>query len=107
LLEQAFVACQEVGDLVYAGFLAFETVWQSIERGDPLDEVLAESARYAEFAKGSNNAAVYQTIRIEQQFMASLQGKMRDPLGMSDAAFDEASALAAIEKATFGCGVVF
>ncbi len=34
ILEQAFLACLEVGDLVYAGFLAFETVWQAIEKGD-------------------------------------------------------------------------
>ena len=43
ILEQAFNACLDVGDLVYAGFLAFETVWQVIEKGDTLQDVLALS----------------------------------------------------------------
>ena len=38
ILEQGFRACLEVGDLVYAGHLAFLTVWQAIERGVPLAE---------------------------------------------------------------------
>jgi PAS domain S-box-containing protein len=107
ILRQAFTACQEAGDLVYAGFLAFETVWQFIERGDALDDVLAQSRRYEQFARKSNNMAVYETIRLEQQFVASLQGNTLDPLGMQDATFDEEASLAAVVSATFGCGVVF
>src|SRR5260370_17369854 len=40
ILEQAFAACLEAGDLVYAGFLAFETVWQLVEKGCLLEDVL-------------------------------------------------------------------
>jgi predicted ATPase/signal transduction histidine kinase len=107
ILRQAFTACQEVGDLVYAGFLAFETVWQFIEGGDALDDVLAQSGRYQQFAQNSNNKAVYETIRLEQQFVASLQGKTADPLGMRDGEFDEEASFAAVVNATFGCGIVF
>ncbi len=107
ILRQAFTACQEAGDLVYAGFLAFETVWQFVERGDALDEVLAQSGRYEQFARKSNNMAVYETIRLEQQFVASLQGKTADPLGMGDTDFDEDASFAAVVQATFGCGIVF
>ena len=107
ILEQAFNACLDVGDLVYAGFLAFETVWQVIEKGDPLEDVLALSDRYAAFTRQSHNDAVYETIRMEQRFVASLQGLTRDPLNFDDAAFDEAASLEAIQKAAFGCGVVF
>lgn len=107
ILRQAFTACQEAGDLVYAGFLAFETVWQFIERGDALDDVLAQSRHYEEFAQRSNNMAVYETIRLEQQFVASLQGKTASPLGMQDAQFDEEASLAFVVNATFGCGIVF
>src|SRR6185295_2857504 len=39
-LERGFRACLEVGDLVYAGFIAGETIWQVIEKGDPLGEAL-------------------------------------------------------------------
>jgi PAS domain S-box-containing protein len=107
ILEQAFIACLEVGELVYAGFLAFETVWQAIEKGDTLGEVLAFSAKYSAFARESHNDAVYQTIRLEQQFVACLQGRTSGPLSFGDGTFDEASCFAAIVKATFGCGIVF
>ncbi len=107
ILEQAFVACQEVGDLVYAGFLSFETVWQVLEKGDPLERVLEVSKKYASFAQQTHNDPIYQTIRLEQQFVASLQGRTKDPLGLEDGSFDEAGCVAAIAKATFGCGIVF
>src|SRR6266446_2777932 len=107
ILEQAFVACQEVGDLVYAGFLSFETVWQVFEKGDPLERVLEVSRKYASFAQQSHNDPIYQTIRLEQQFVASLQGRTSDPLGLTDGSFDEAACVEAIAKATFGCGIVF
>jgi PAS domain S-box-containing protein len=107
ILEQAFAACLEVGDLVYAGFLAFETVWQLIEKGDVLPDVLSSSARYAAFAQQSHNDAVYETIRLEQRFIASLQGRTKGPLNLDDGTFDEAACLAAIANAAFGCGIVF
>ena len=107
ILEQAFLACLEVGDLVYAGFLAFETVWQAIEKGDTLQDVLALSMKYAAFAQESHNDAVYETIRLEQQFIASLQGRTRDPMSFEDGMFDEEACFAVIVKATFGCGIVF
>ncbi|HUB15599.1 MAG TPA: ATP-binding protein, partial [Acetobacteraceae bacterium] len=107
ILEQAFNACLDVGDLVYAGFLAFETVWQVIEKGDALQDVLALSERYAAFTQQSHNDAVYETIRMEQRFVASLQGLTRDPLNFDGETFDEAASFDAIQKAAFGCGVVF
>jgi PAS domain S-box-containing protein len=107
ILEQAFAACLEAGDLVYAGFLAFQTVWHAIEKGDALEDVVALSAKYAAFARQSHNDAVYETIRFEQQFVASLQGKTKDPLNFDADGFDEAACLNAVVKAAFGCGVVF
>jgi PAS domain S-box-containing protein len=107
ILEKAFSACLEVGDLVYAGFLAFETVWQLFEKGDVLAEVVAQSAKYAAFARQSHNDAVYETIRLEQQFVASLQGRTTDLQSFDDDTFDEAACFAVIVKATFGCGIVF
>ncbi|WP_437966300.1 AAA family ATPase [Sorangium sp. So ce260] len=107
ILEQGFNACLEVGNLVYAGFLAFETVWQVVEKGDPLEEVLATSQRFAAFAKKSNNLVVYHTIRVEQQFVECLKGRTRGPICFDDAAFNETRCLEAITTASFGCGVVF
>src|SRR5262249_40220142 len=107
ILQQAFAACLEVGDLGYAGFLGFETVWQVIEKGDSLEDVLDVAARYAGFAQQSHNLAVYETIRLQQRFVASLQGRTADPLIFSDESFDETACVAAIARAAFGCGIVF
>ncbi len=107
ILEQAFRACLEVGDLVYAGYLAFETVWQAIERGDTLEEARAAAAKNAAFARQSHIDAVYETIQLEQQFVASLQGSTSDPLKFDEGGFDEAASLGAIASAAFGCGIVF
>ncbi|HVH43629.1 MAG TPA: serine/threonine-protein kinase PknK, partial [Labilithrix sp.] len=63
ILERGFLACVDTGDLVYGNFIAFEIIWQAIERGDTLDSVLSFSEKYAAFAQNSRNEAVYQTIR--------------------------------------------
>ncbi len=107
ILEEGLRACLEVGDLVYAGHLAFLTVWQAIERGIPLAEARTMAARNAEFARQSHIDAVYQTIALQQQFVASLQGRTSDPLTFDAAGFDEGASLATIERAAFGCGIVF
>jgi predicted ATPase/signal transduction histidine kinase/ActR/RegA family two-component response regulator len=107
ILERAFEACREVGDLVYSGFLAFETVWQVLEKGDPLDEVLAAARKFAAFAKETSNEPVLQTIRLEEQFVACLKGATSGPTSLEDASFDERACRASVEAAGFGCGIVF
>lgn len=106
ILDQAFHACLEVGDFVYAGHIAFLAVWQAIERGDPLEEVQKLAARNAEFANQAHIEAVYQTIALQQQFIASLQGETSDPLAFDASGFEEAASLDAISRSSFGCGVV-
>jgi len=107
ILEQALLACLEVGDLVFTGYLAFETLWQLIEKGDCLSDVQVLSVKYAAFAQQSRNVAVCETIRFEQQFVASLQGRTEASLAFDNESFDEAACFAAIFKANFGCGIVF
>ena len=69
--------------------------------------MISSLTRYSVFALQSRNDAVYETIRLEQRFVASLQGKIKDPLSFNDSTFDEATSLATIAKASFGCGIVF
>ncbi len=107
ILERGFLACLDAGDLVFAGYIAFEIVWQAVERGDTLDGVLALSERYAAFAKDSRNEAVHLTIRVEQQFLACLGGRTRGSTTFDDDSFEEAPCLAQIAGASFMCGVVF
>jgi predicted ATPase/signal transduction histidine kinase/tRNA A-37 threonylcarbamoyl transferase component Bud32 len=105
-LERGFRACLEAGDLVFAAFIAFQAIWQVIEKGEPLGEALRFSHRYAAFTKGSHNKAIYELIRLEQQFIASLRGLTRHPVSFDDDRFDEAASLAAITRA-YGTGVAF
>jgi hypothetical protein len=35
-----FLACMDAGDFVFAGHIAFEVVWQAVERGDRIEAVL-------------------------------------------------------------------
>jgi PAS domain S-box-containing protein len=107
MLDKAFIDCLNVGDLVYSGFLAFETVWQLIEAGESLESVMAQSASYRDFARQSRNEHIYQTILMERQFVASLQGNTLTALQLGQSGFDEAESYRAIVKATFGCGIFF
>lgn len=108
-LERAFVTCPQVGDLVYAGFLAFEILWQLIECYEGVDEILAASTRFADFTLQTNNRPIYETIRLEQQFLKCLQGRTRAPLSFDepDGSFDELRAVEAVTRASFFPGVFF
>ena len=107
ILEQGFRACLDVGDLVYAGHLAFLSVWQAIERGVTLTDAGTLATRNAEFACQSHIDAVTQTIELERQFIASLQGRTSDPLTFDADGFDEGSSLVTIDGSSFGCGIAF
>ncbi len=105
VLERATAACLEVGDVVFAGNLAFNAVWQAIEKGGVLEDVQTLSEKYAALARDSHNDAVHDLIRIEQQFVASLRGKTTERLQLSDDTFDEATCFEAIIKSNFGCAI--
>lgn len=107
ILERAFLACLEAGDLVYASYLAFETVWQVYEKGDPLAEVHRVAERFASFASKTGNQAVLETIRLEQQFLRSLKGLTAADASLSEEGFAEEECLAALTRASFGCGIAF
>ena len=107
ILESGFSACIESGDLGFANDITFEIVWLAIERGDTIDDVLALSTRYAAFARDSRNAAVFETVRAEQQLLKCLKGDTRGRTSFDDSTFDERGSLATIEDASFMCGVVF
>ncbi|MDR5782906.1 AAA family ATPase [Caballeronia sp. LZ065] len=106
ILERASSACLDVGDLAFAGYLAFTTVWQTIEKGTPLSEVLRLSRRHAAFARQSRNDAVYETVRLQQHFVTTLLGEPADDTP-ADARFDREAAFAVIVQANFGCGIAF
>jgi predicted ATPase/signal transduction histidine kinase len=105
VLEQAFLAALDIGDLVYAGYAACLTVWLMLEAGGPLDGAFEAARRYVGFARQTRNDVVYQTIRQCEQYAASLKGSTRQPGSFSDAAFDEAASLQVIETARAGISI--
>ncbi|MDB6171658.1 MAG: Protein kinase [Chthoniobacteraceae bacterium] len=108
ILEQAFAACLDAGNLVYAGFNAFLRVWHAVEKGDPLKEVLKLARRSKAFAAQSHNDVSYQTIRLEEQFVAGLMTTLPAPMmNCKEGLFDEAESLAVLTKAAFVSGVAY
>ena len=107
LMEQAFLACLDVGDLVCAGYLTYNMVWLLLENGDPLDHVIEVARRYTAFAGQNHNDVVCHVVRIEEQFAASLKGATQAPTSFNDGAFDEASCVAALTEAGFGLGIAY
>ncbi|PRY00194.1 ATP-binding sensor histidine kinase [Paraburkholderia sp. BL25I1N1] len=105
VLERATAACLEAGDLVFAGNVAFNAVWQTIEKGAALEDVQTLAEKYAALARESHNDAVYELIRVERQFVISLRGKTTEPLNLNDETFDEAACFEAIIKSNFGCAI--
>jgi predicted ATPase/signal transduction histidine kinase len=104
LMERGFRAAIEVGDLVYASFISIIASWQAIERGETLDEVLKILQKYMSFARQNHNETVFQSLRMDQQFVAALKGTTREVGSMDDDTFQETECFAIFEKARFGAG---
>jgi predicted ATPase/signal transduction histidine kinase len=105
VLEQAFLTALDAGDLVYAGYTACFTVWLMLEAGGPLDGTREVARRYVGFARQTHNDAVCETIRMSEQYAASLKGSTRLPGSFSDAEFDEAESFQVIERAKAGVSI--
>jgi PAS domain S-box-containing protein len=107
VLERGFDACLNSGNLVFANYIAYSIVWQAVERGDTLADVLSFSQKYASFALDSRNEATHQSIVLEQQFLKCLMGETSGSTKFSDAAVNELSCVEKIAKASFTCGVMY
>jgi signal transduction histidine kinase len=105
ILEQCFLVCLDVGDLIYAGYTGFASVWLRLENGDPLDHVIEIARKHAVFARQSHNDVVHNVVRIAEQFAACMKGATRASTSFDDGTFDEAECVAALEKAGFSLGV--
>ncbi len=105
LLDQAFQAFLDSGDIIWASYLTYNAVWLHLEAGDPLSRIGELARRYASFNQRSHNDVVYIVDRVEEQFALSLQGKTPSLTDFSDDAFDEAASVAVIERASFGIGI--
>jgi predicted ATPase/signal transduction histidine kinase len=107
IMEQAFRASLDVGDLVYAGYNALVTVMTHIERGDALDDVLKVGQRYKAFAQQSRNQVLFHCLRQYDQLAACLKGLTSGLTSFNDDDYDEAACLAALTEAAFGTGIFY
>ncbi|MGB3202095.1 MAG: AAA family ATPase [Nodosilinea sp.] len=106
-LEQGFLSCVEAGDITMANYNGFQASWQMIEAIAPLAEADRAMQKYLDFAKQSRHTAAYQTIRLQQQFIFSLQGQTHPAHTLNSHDVDEAAALAVLNQAEFASGIVF
>jgi diguanylate cyclase (GGDEF)-like protein/PAS domain S-box-containing protein len=105
LLDQAFAASIEIGDLVFANYITMGYFWLMLAQGAPLDAVSNSVRRQVAFTCESHNDPVYRTLQCQQQFVASMQGRTRGRGSLDDDGFDGQGSVAALEAAGFGFGV--
>mgnify|MGYP003384635543 CR=1 FL=1 len=105
ILQQGFVACEEAGDLVFACYCAHIGIWNRIEKGDTLPQVLEAIKQYLPFVAQCQNMVVMQMLRLYQQFIFLLQGLTWESTSFDDDHYSEHQGLAVLTQANFGTGV--
>jgi predicted ATPase/signal transduction histidine kinase len=105
LLDQAFRACLDFGDMLSAGYVSMGAIGMHLENGDPLERVVEVARSDVAFARESHNDITYHMDRLYQQFALALQGQTRSLTDFNDPAFDEASSVLALEQASCNFGI--
>jgi predicted ATPase len=90
-MRAAFRTAIETGDLTFACYGLKQVVTGLLLRNDPLDAVWRESEMALDFAREAKYRDVAETIRSQQRFIATMQGRTATFSTFSDAQFDEAT----------------
>jgi PAS domain S-box-containing protein len=90
-MRAAFRTAIETGDLTFACYGLKQVVTGLLLRNDPLDAVWRESEMALDFAREAKYGDVADTIRSQQRFIATMQGRTASFSTFSDAQFDEAT----------------
>jgi PAS domain S-box-containing protein len=86
-LHQGFAALVQAGDFLYAGYAGVYAVYMSLEKGDRLADVLETCLQYADvITQGHSNSY---TFRLQQHFIACLQGAPHESTHSEDPGFSE------------------
>lgn len=94
-LKQAHQYSLEAGELGYVRFTLSVLVSHKFMLGEPLDEILAEIARYQDFIR---RVKAEDSFRVNQQVPLSLKGNTQAFAELSDASFDEAEYVKSITQ---------
>lgn len=106
VMERAFTASLEVGDLVYAGYNRDNSLLHALERGDPLDEVIELARHYLAFTRQNRLHMTHEHLRVYQQWAACLRGSTRGATSFDDDGFSETASLAAFATGAYVTGTV-
>ncbi|MEM5314948.1 AAA family ATPase [Paraburkholderia sp. JHI869] len=104
ILSRAMSQCVEAGDFIYAGYIAFESIWQAYERGDHLDEVTNLCRENLRFANELRNRTISVTIELELMYLLRLQGIDTADLGLPST---REALVAYVRESQFGCGIAY
>src|SRR6266849_6985538 len=80
-----FRAAIETGDLTFACYGMFQSVTGLLLRNDPLDAVWRESEMALDFAREAKYGDAADISRIQQRFIATMQGRTATFSTFSDA----------------------
>ena len=105
ILEQGFLACQDVGNVVFAAFNAALLVSVVLESGELLEDAARVARRYAAFAREYRNESIHGWLRICEQLIACLEGRTLAPDTLDDEGFSESACLALFQRGRFHTGI--
>jgi PAS domain S-box-containing protein len=103
--ERGFLACQEVGNLVFACYNAALMMATMHEAGEQLGDAAHMARRYAGFAQENRNEIIYQWLRLYERLAENLRGNTPTTLSFDDDNFNEAHSLAIITKGNHTGGI--
>ncbi len=104
ILDDCFRACLETGNLIYAAYVAYASAWMLLEKGEPLDVVLATLRKYAPFARNGRIVFATLMIRLQELFVTELQGTTAENGAATDS---EDSLFSAMVATAHGYGIAF
>jgi predicted ATPase/GAF domain-containing protein/signal transduction histidine kinase/tRNA A-37 threonylcarbamoyl transferase component Bud32 len=105
VLEDCFRTCLDTGNMIYAAYVAYASGWMLFEKGEPLETVLAHMRRYAPFARNNKIVFASEMLRLQELFIAGLQGQDAQDGSMGTASAEES--YAALVGTAHGYGIAF
>ncbi len=81
----------ETGDLAFTCYSMLQSITGLLLRGDALDAVWSESETVLAFAEETRYGDAVDMVRIQQRFIANMQGHTHDFSTFDDVQFDEAA----------------
>ncbi len=89
LLQRAFEAAQETGDLTFAAYSSTNKITNLLASGTPLGEVEREAENALEFVRNTRFGLVIDLITVQLGLVRTLRGLTQGFASFNDAQFDE------------------